>query len=400
VSFQKILLSNLVVNLESGSRPKGGVDEDGDIPSLGAEHLDDDGGFKFKKIKKIKKEFFDNMRTGHIKKNDILIVKDGATTGKVSIVNDSFPFVYASVNEHVFILRVNQNISSPEYVFNFLKTKSGKDQILKDFRGATVGGISRTFTDKVEIPLPPLSEQKLIASILEKANGIKVKRELALAKLNELAECTFIEMFGDPLTNPMKWVEVKLNDICNAISDIDHKMPKAVEVGIPFISAKDLQDNDKLSFEKVKFISQKDFLHLSRKIKPSKGDIIYSRIGANLGKARLVDVDIDFVVSYSCCTIKPKLEVVNAKYLCKLLDLPATLEQAKKGTHSIAVPDLGIGEIKNFKIILPPLEMQKKYSDFLDKLKLQKNIISASQSYSEDLIQSLQNQAFTTGFNA
>ncbi|MEI6520708.1 MAG: restriction endonuclease subunit S, partial [bacterium] len=76
-----VKLSKVVKELESGSRPKGGVSSDtGTIPSLGAEHLSDEGGFKFYKNKFISIDFFNNLTSGKIKINDILIVKDGATT--------------------------------------------------------------------------------------------------------------------------------------------------------------------------------------------------------------------------------------------------------------------------------------------------------------------------------
>ena len=96
---------------------------------------------------------------------------------------------------------------------------------------------------------------------------------------------------------------VRLDENGVAICDIDHNMPKAVAKGVPLISPKDMPDDGELSFDHVKYISHDDFTRLSRKIKPQRDDIIYSRIGARLG-SRLVRVDGDFLASYSCCTIR------------------------------------------------------------------------------------------------
>ena len=85
-------------------------------------------------------------------------------------------------------------------------------------------------------------------------------------------------------------------------------MPKAVspEEGVLFLSAKDLLDDGTINYTRdVKYISEDDFTRLSRKALPQRNDIIYSRIGAALGKARVVESDIRFLVSYSCCTIRP-----------------------------------------------------------------------------------------------
>ena len=156
------------VTLESGSRPRGGVSGilEG-IPSLGGEHLNEEGSFNFKKIKYIPVDFFRSMRKGHIYANDIIVVKDGATTGKTSFVDGSFPYEDAAVNEHLFIVRVDSEVAFPKFVFYYLFSRDGQQQILSDFRGATVGGISRNFPTKVTVPVPSLTEQHRIVAKLE-----------------------------------------------------------------------------------------------------------------------------------------------------------------------------------------------------------------------------------------
>lgn len=290
----------------------------------------------------------------------------------------------------------NNNLS---YLQHWLQSKEFRKQITKLVTGSAQLNFGPSHLKQLNISLPPLVEQKRIAVILDKANEIKAMRELAITRLDHLTQSTFLEMFGDPTINPKNWKTSQLKNLCSDIADIDHKMPKAVDNGLPFISAKDLVAN-KISFDNVKRISKEDFLHLSRKIKPCRGDIIYSRIGVNLGKARMVEVDFDFVASYSCCTIRPVADLINPVFLCKLLDSPSTLKQAHKGIRGIAVPDLGMGEIRNFQIITPPVELQKKYANLVDG---QKNV---HMYYEESLrninkfIKSLQHQAFTTGFNA
>jgi len=161
-------LRELLVSFESGSRPKGGVKgiESG-VPSLGGEHLDSNGGFKFEKIKYVPKAFAAKMTRGRIQHGDILIVKDGATTGKTSFVGPSFPYADAVINEHVFSCRCQENIE-PKYIFYFLYSAEGNRQILEDFRGAAQGGISQRFADIVNVPLAPLDQQKRIVAEIEK----------------------------------------------------------------------------------------------------------------------------------------------------------------------------------------------------------------------------------------
>lgn len=166
-SWKSIKL-NEFTTLESGSRPKGGVRGilEG-IPSLGGEHLNDEGSFNFEKIKFVPEKYFKSLNKGQINPNDIIIVKDGATTGKTSFVDDNFPHKQAAVNEHLFIVRVDSEVALHKFVFYYLFSSKGQKEILSDFRGATVGGISRNFSLKVYVPIPSLTEQEQIVTELE-----------------------------------------------------------------------------------------------------------------------------------------------------------------------------------------------------------------------------------------
>lgn len=268
----------------------------------------------------------------------------------------------------------------------FMRTVSGVGGSLLRARPAYVA--------KIEIPFPPLAEQRRIAEILDRAEALRAKRRAALAQLDTLTQSIFLDLFGDPGTNSRGWPINHLVELCREISDIDHKMPKSVEDGVPFISAKDLTDDGRLSFENVKRISQGDFDRLARKSKPERGDIIYSRIGANLGKARLVDVDFEFLASYSCCTIKPNTEAIDPVFLCSVLDSPFMLKQAHRGVRAIAVPDLGLNEIKNFRVPVPPKELQVEFRQRLAAVRKLKAAHHASQVHLDSLATVLQHGAF------
>ena len=158
---------------------------------------------------------------------------------------------------------------------------------------------------------------------------------------------------------PNEWLWVSLDSVCCLIADIDHNMPKSVERGIKFLSAKDLLNNGTLNLtEGVKLISEEDYQRLSRKATPQRNDIIYSRIGACLGKARLVETDERFLVSYSCCTIRTV--IASPRFIARYLDCGFVLRRALAGTQSIGVPDLGLDKIKRFPIPLPPLAEQEQ----------------------------------------
>ena len=204
-SWERMKLSEFIT-LESGSRPKGGVRGilEG-IPSLGGEHLNADGGFNFEKIKYIPEEFFESLNKGRIYPDDIIVVKDGATTGKTSFVDNNFPHKDAAVNEHLFIVRVDPKIAFPKFVFYYLFSTVGQQQILSDFRGATVGGISRNFPLKVDVPIPPLTEQEQIVSELERhlsvADEIETTLDAELKRAERLRQSILKQAFCGKLVS-------------------------------------------------------------------------------------------------------------------------------------------------------------------------------------------------------
>jgi type I restriction enzyme S subunit len=102
-------LDSVLSVLESGSRPKGGIDPSmRDVPSIGAENILGLGKYDFSKEKFVSREFFEKMKRGHINNCDVLLYKDGAKIGRKSMFRDNFPHSECCINEHVFILRTNE----------------------------------------------------------------------------------------------------------------------------------------------------------------------------------------------------------------------------------------------------------------------------------------------------
>ena len=121
-------LSDVLSVIESGSRPKGGSESSG-VPSIGAENIDGIGHYDYSKEKYINRDFFQNLRHGKVNSGDILLYKDGAYVGKVSMALNGFPHEICAVNEHVFILRTNERLPSQSYLYLFLAQHSIRNKI-------------------------------------------------------------------------------------------------------------------------------------------------------------------------------------------------------------------------------------------------------------------------------
>jgi len=279
--------------------------------------------------------------------------------------------------------------------------------MVRQATGASYPAVTDRIIKESRLPLPPLHKQARIADILDKADAICQARRRTICNAYDLKRVLLLEFTGDAATAhvrpelddtglhlPKGFRWRRLDEICVAICDIDHNMPKAVAKGVPLISPKDMPDDGELSFDDVKYISHDDFTRLSRKIKPQRDDIIYSRIGARLGKARLVRVDGDFLASYSCCTIRVNKEVIHPEYLTHYLDSIITRRQANLDTQSIAVPDLGLAKIKAFLVPVPSLEKQQTFVNQVKLLDAQISKMKLALSASGDLFNSLVQRAF------
>jgi type I restriction enzyme M protein len=140
----------------SGSRDKGGAKDKG-IPSIGGKQISTDGTITNEKMVYISKEHFKSMKKGILQKGDVLIVKDGATTGKIGFYDGQYE--NAAVNEHVFILRCNKLILK-KYLYYFLQTEKFKKK-MQPYNQGIIGGINLEFGE-IDLEIPRIEKQKEI----------------------------------------------------------------------------------------------------------------------------------------------------------------------------------------------------------------------------------------------
>ncbi len=196
------------------------------IPSLGGEHINSSMGINYNNMKYIPFDFAENLKKGEIKRNDILIVKDGATTGKTSYITKDFQYEKAFVNEHVFICRLFENINS-KIVFYFLYSQKGQFRILQNFTGTAQGGINKKFASNTLIPLPPKAEQERIVAKLDALFGQLETLKSHLQNVPQLLKEFRQSVLNQAVTGKLKmdngqlkvenWKETTLGEICTKI---------------------------------------------------------------------------------------------------------------------------------------------------------------------------------------
>jgi len=348
----EVQLIDLLEVFQTGVRPKGGVQGilEG-IPSLGGEHLDPDGGFNFKSLRYIPVDFANGLKRGRIEKYDILIVKDGATTGKTSFVDENFPFAESYVNEHLFICRPNKLVNA-KYLFYFMRSEKGQARIMSNFAGAAQGGINLKFASNTLISLPPIVEQEQIVSKLDGIFDQIAKIKDRIRKIDQLGQSLFESIFYNSTGTG------KLSDhLTERKTRVGQDWDSYPKIGV---SRKhgiiDLATGEKKNFDNYKVV------------KP--GDFIYNTMRVNIGSIAIYDGKVDAITS-------PDYVVFSTNAISQYL----LLNYLKSSNGSINISSVSKGSVRSrlyFKslITIPFPFLTEQQHEFAEKslLWMNKNI--------------------------
>ncbi len=354
----------------------------GDIPWISS--ADISNGFVTQPRHHITKQAIEQSATNLVPKGTVLLVTRTGV-GKVTVAPFDLCF---SQDITAIIPQKNVNLI-PEYLAYFLR--SCESAIRSQQRGATIQGVTRDTLTNLKIPLLNSLQQKRIVDNLNLAKSLEIKRSESIMELDNYIRSLFIEMFGDPTTNPMRWPIKKLSELANKITDGTHKTPKYQDSGIIFLSAKNVK-NGELDQVGPKYISEKEHQDLIRRCKPEKGDIVLTKSGS-LGDPAIVKFDFEFSIFESLALIKPKPEVLST-YLYSYLALPQTKVRLLKEQKGIGVRHLHLVDLRELEVQLPPMELQKTFSDKLKQVNVLKETLRKSRQDVNSLFTSLLSEAF------
>jgi type I restriction enzyme, S subunit len=297
-------------------------------------------------------------------------------------------------SNHFTRLRVDPKRLEARYLARWLT----RQQQMRVFEGLCTRwvGQSAVRAEKLlglEIPLPPLPEQKRIADILDKADAIRRKRQEAVSIASKTTSCLFYQEFGDPLFNPKEWDVVELDTVSHKITDGVHFKPTYTDEGIPFVSVKDITTGH-LKFDDAKYVSEEAHAEYIKRCHPERGDVLLTKVGATYGRPALVDTDRPFSIYVSVALIKPDRTKITPIFLKEVLASDELKRQADRAIKGAGVPDLHLFEIRKFKVPLPPLSVQE---DFVAKSRaihaVEEKLRSATEQHNE-LFNSLVQRAF------
>ena len=245
---------------------------------------------------------------------------------------------------------------------------------------------------RLQIPLPPLAEQRRIARILDASDALRAKRREALGQLDTLLQSTFLDMFGDPVTNPMGWKKPLLEDLCDKVIDCPHSTPRWSGSGVICLRTSNLGKGD-WNWADTRFVTEEDYTERTRRSEILPNDIILSREGT-VGVLALVDEGMRLCMGQRLVQLRANDSKLDPRFLLNLLlhDLaPERLSRLMAGSTS---KHLNVKELRKLPVLLPPLDIQHRFAAIAESVEQQKASHRAHLDELETLFASLQSRAF------
>lgn len=321
-----------------------------------------------------------------VPKGALLIAMYGATIGRIAELG-----VEGATNQAVCHIVPDEKIADKRYLFYGLRFKV--PELIAQGAGGAQPNINQQIIRDTQLPLPPLPEQKRIAAILDKADSIRRKRQEAVRLTEELLRSVFLDMFGDPVTNPKGIKNVCLSEVTTRITDGTHLTPKFIDSGVPFIFVKNIK-NGKIDFQTDKYISEEEHKKLYERCPVEEGDILYTTVGATYGQAVAVGSFTKFAFQRHVAHVKPDKSKILSDYLGTIMQLPIVKNQADRWARGAAQPTVNLTELRDFVIPLPPLHLQREFAQKVTSVEKLKSVCRLPLEHAEALFNSLLQRAF------
>ena len=334
---------------------------DADTPYLGLEHLDRDGGI----------DCVETVESAGLKSNKFCFSDGHVLFGKLRpYLRKTVRPEFSGVCSTDIIPILPKDGLSRDYLFYFLRTPATVELATSRCSGANLPRLSPKQLAALQIPLPPLDQQKRIARILDAADAVRAKRREALGQLDTLLQSTFLDMFGDPVTNPMGWERKPLGEVIRVKSgdglvfkDIapDGKYPVYGGNGINGY-------HDSFMFEKPR--------------------IVLGRVGVYCGTVHLTRARA--WVTDNALYVHTFIQPVDTTYLVAALKMANLNQYAGRS----AQPLISGNRIYPVEILIPPVDLQHRFATIVESVEQQKARQRAHLAELDTLFASLQSRAF------
>ena len=327
-----------------------------------------------------------------LQNGDILFARTGATVGKTFLYDESYgKCLYAG-----FLIRMvpNQKIVNPYYIYYFTKSPRYLAFIEKNMKVVAQPNINAKQYGELDIDIPELGEQETVVRKLNKLSSLISLRKQQLSKLDELVKSRFIEMFGEPESNPMHWEMLPLENCLTVLGGYAFKSEEFKASGIPVLRIGNINTG---VFTPTNMVYWAKDVSLERyQVLP--GDLVISLTGT-VGKDDYGNVCIlgNAYPLYYLNQRNAKLnlgESLNKHYLSELLKFSQIKKKLTGISRGVRQANISNRDILNLVVPIPPIELQDQYAAFVEQTDKSKFEIQQSLEKLETLKKALMQKYF------
>ena len=378
-NIKRVQLSEIAELITKGTTPTTlGYDfQDEGVNFLKIECFDELGNYLSDKVAHISEECNEKLKRSQLRRGDVLFSIAGAI-GRVGIVTEEM--LPANTNQALAIIRINRDDVYLPYIKLILTSPIVKRQFERKKQGVAQLNLSLKDINELSIPLPDKEKQIEYANLFTKINIIMDQRNKELESLDELIKARFVEMFGEPIANPMNWPVKRLKELSTLITN--GNTPKGgsenyVEDGITFLRSQNVWRN-RIELGDVAYIDEATHKSMQKSSLHYK-DILITKTGrintenSSLGRAALfLGEDDSANINGHVYLVRLDGSVVP-EFVVTILTGEAYRRYIRKVcVGGIDKRQINIDQVEDFPIILPPYEQQKQFATFVTQVEKSK----------------------------
>jgi type I restriction enzyme S subunit len=304
------------------------------------------------------------------------------------------------MNTSTIRFKALEGVSDLGFLRHWLQSLEFRSQITREVTGIAQKNFGPSHLKRLKISLPPLSEQKRIAAILDEADALRTKRRESLDELDTLLQSTFLDMFGDPVTNPKGWEVRALAEFyvnkhegtkCGPFGSALRK-GELVRSGVPVWNMDNIDPTGRAKLPFRMWITEDKYEDL-RAFSVLPGDVIISRAGT-VGKMCVAGPDCPkSVINTNLIRVRFGRQLLPLYFVSLMTYCKGRVGRLKTGPEG-AFTHMSTGVLDKLSIPYPPLSVQRRFAAFVQAVEAQKSRYRAQLAELDDLFGSLQQKAF------
>ena len=334
-----------------------------------------------------------------VETDDVLVATVRPNLNGVALVNGAHHGMTASTG--YCVLRPNKDKLDSRFLFHWVKTGVFVQRMVDVATGANYPAVSDAKVKASKIPLPPLAEQKRIAGILDAVDGLRAKRREALVQLDTLLQSTFLDMFGDPVTNPMGWEARSLGDLAvnkpnNGIFRRNPEYSESLDSGLPVVWVVELFRGTRIDVSESRRLEASQAEIEKYGLLP--GDLLFCRSSLRLDGIAYNNVYLgepeEALFECHLIRVSPRTDVVNPMFLNLQLRSEPMRAILKSRSKTATMTTIDQKALSSIEVVVPPRGLQSRFAAVVESVEQQRVHHRAHLAELDTLFISLQLRAF------